>query len=433
MQIVTRTAAKKHLIQSLKVLATASLILILAIPSSSHLFALSDGQKDIFSSGVNYYDIGDPQGGTCDAADTTLTGSDNQHKIFNYFVSKGYRPEWAAGIIGNMKIESHFDPEDYQGDEKSHALPPGTLGWGLVQWTPPSKILAYATSVHQDPSLLSTQLDFVYKQLEGTAPNDNEKNAGEQLKTTTTAYDAAVSFLQYYERAADHAPDGPNAHARGDYAVSFLAGINGTTGAGDAPVTAPTSACAANVNCTTPGVAVSGLSTVRQNIVCIAQNELATVWTPVPTPPRLQYLKYTQNVYEEWCADFASWVYEQAHYPIQPDPNWRVSLVANIRLAGKAGTNLHYHPVKDPGETTQETTYVPKPGDLAIHYNDSNNIYSHVNIVISTSGTSVTMIGGDQGSGPYGGHDSASITSSYTDAAFTGSATDHIAGYVSPD
>jgi hypothetical protein len=149
----------------------------------------------------------------------------------------------------------------------------------------------------------------------------------------------------------------------------------------------------------------------------LTENELA-FWKSQPGYPHPDfsqsgYYKYSQNRQEEWCADFVSWIYEKAGYPLQPDPTWNVSYVPNIQSIGQQNTQFHWHP--------QGSNYKPKPGDLAIH--GSN----HVNIFISSIGGTSQYIGGDQGSGPYPGGSIVSVEtgSGYYDNGIT--------GYVSPE
>lgn len=193
-----------------------------------------------------------------------------------------------------------------------------------------------------------------------------------------------------------------------------------TTTPASAPA-APAAGCGANagsVSCNgaTPAN-TQGLSSTRQQIVCIAQQELA-LWKsqpgyPNPAYAKKGYLKYSQNRAEQWCADFASWVYDQAKYPLQPDPNWNIAYVPNIQIVGEHNKNFHWHPAG--------SNYTPKPGDLAIHG------AGHVNIFISSSGNAIQYIGGDQGSGPYPG---GSIVST---EAGNGYYSNGVTGYVSPD
>ncbi|CAN5374502.1 hypothetical protein BH10PAT3_BH10PAT3_1780 [soil metagenome] len=154
---------------------------------------------------------------SCTVSKTPLVGSDNQQKAFNYFVGKGYKPEWAAGIVGNMINESSVEPMRLQGTASGVETPSSTLeasgnlnktsiGWGLVQWTPPSKLVTSSKEAgipFEEIDTIAYQLEFVWKQLEGTAVGSNEKNAGDKLKEAITPEDAAVAFGRYYERFQD--------------------------------------------------------------------------------------------------------------------------------------------------------------------------------------------------------------------------------------
>ena len=168
-------------------------------------------------------------------------GGSGAQPIFNYFTSRGYTPEQAAGIVGNTSAESANEPERLQGTSQGtltpyNTIPAGSnLGWGITQWTPASKVGDFVSGNGLDPNQLTTQMNFLFQQLEGTSPVHSEKGAGDALKavvsgiTTSdnvahdTAWHAAQVFLQYYERASDSSPDGNNARIRGSLADSALA------------------------------------------------------------------------------------------------------------------------------------------------------------------------------------------------------------------
>ncbi len=200
----------------------------------------------------------------------------------------------------------------------------------------------------------------------------------------------------------------------------------GTSGGGaapssDAPATAGASqtGCAgAAVNCNSSDGQSVG-SGLRSKVVCLAQAELATWKAGPPNGPAEYCKKYIdgldqKNWCEEWCADFVSWVFNQAGYPLK-QPNWRVPSVDGIRQIGSGGGKF----------ALKNNGYTPQPGDIALHQNGS----SHVNIVVAVNGTTVTMIGGDQGQGPYGGPNSKSIVSQYDNKGFIAGP---LSGYVVP-
>lgn len=151
--------------------------------------------------------------GACPGGD--LTGTNNQQKAFNYFVSVGYSKQQAAGIVGNMISESGVEPGRLQGTKPGTVSKPmdviGTEGgWGIVQWTPARKMINPARSggaKDEEIGTLAFQLDFLHKQLlgQGSLP---EKAAGDAVKAATTVDAAAVAFGGKFERFAGY--ENPN-------------------------------------------------------------------------------------------------------------------------------------------------------------------------------------------------------------------------------
>jgi hypothetical protein len=178
------------------------------------------------------------------------------------------------------------------------------------------------------------------------------------------------------------------------------------------------------VNCNSTATAsaagsgsTSGLSQLRQNVVCLTKAELA-LWASGKMKAGHDFFKYSEGRDELWCADFASWIYWKSGYPIGPSSSdWNVPRVVDIQAIGQKNSKFHYHTAGG---------YTPKPGDMVIHLDGQ----SHVNIVVSvnTNSKSMTIIGGDQhGSGGADGN----VVNEYTESINTGD--DGITGYVSPD
>ena len=101
---------------------------------------------------------------------------------------------------------------------------------------------------------LSTQVAFLWNQLNGSAPNNNEQVAGNLLKQTTTPQDAAWSFLTNYERDGS-GPNSQDAITRETYAQEayqmYAASAASNTGSGSS--TALTSNCTTGVATGTGG------------------------------------------------------------------------------------------------------------------------------------------------------------------------------------
>ena len=199
--------------------------------------------------------------------------------------------------------------------------------------------------------------------------------------------------------------------------------------------TSSNTGCNGNVSCnsSSPTTASSSqLSQIRQNVVCIATNELKEHWLPItPTTQYSYYKTYTQGATEQWCADFVSWVYNQAGYPFAGGGGWRFPGVIDIYNLGELNQKFHWH--------SSTSGYVPQPGDLAIHYDPTlTNPYYHVNLVVAvnTATQTVTYIGGDQPNpiAPvtyYGTSNSNSVVSSGPGVGYYNNG--DIKGYVSPD
>lgn len=164
--------------------------------------------------------------------------------------------------------------------------------------------------------------------------------------------------------------------------------------------------------------------TVRQRVVAIAEQQLGCWQNGSILPPGGPIYDYS-GVDEEWCADFASWVYNQAGYPFTGgNGGWDLPGVSEIYSLGLSGNGFTFHP---------SGSYVPQPGDLAIH-SDSGAYYGymgHVNIVVAVSASGdVTLIGGDQTNPLTGGW--KLDTSIVSEVGPEPSTSDSIIGYVSP-
>lgn len=138
-----------------------------------------------------------------------------------------------------------------------------------------------------------------------------------------------------------------------------------------------------------------GGSVVAQSVIAIAEEELAKN----PQEYDSDVMKYTLGRAEPWCADFVSWVFNEAGSPFSGGwaEDWQIPAVLNMQAWFQEGTNgSEYFAV---GEKP------PQPGDVAIYRSDQvggqtpdRNSTSHTNIVISVdieAGTMVT-IGGNE-------------------------------------
>jgi len=184
-----------------------------------------DEGKDAFAKSITdafVQSSGDTTATGC--SNSNLTGSDNQQKVFNFFISNGFTPFQAAGVVGNMVHESGVEPKKYQGyfggqlfssaEIQAGTVSPRGDGWGIVQWTPSSKMIvpSFDSGIdYESIDSLEYQLSFLLDQLnnEGVAAIIGEKPAGDHLRATTDVSSAAESFANKYERCADCDPGSP--------------------------------------------------------------------------------------------------------------------------------------------------------------------------------------------------------------------------------
>lgn len=108
-----------------------------------------------------------------------------------YLVSQGWTPAQAAGIVGNFQAESgvYLDPK---------AVGDGGTAYGIGQWRGSRQ--ADFQRLYGKPiqgSTVAEQLAFANWEL-----NNTEKSAGNRIRATTNAADAARVTDQYYERSS---------------------------------------------------------------------------------------------------------------------------------------------------------------------------------------------------------------------------------------
>lgn len=139
----------------------------------------------------------------CSETSTILTGSSNEERVWNFFIKKGLSPKQTAGVMGNISVESGFDPENIQNPAGTTKDPSGlSAGWGLIQWTPGSKIIGLLKTANINTPVyeLSTQLNLVWWHMNNSSPT-GYKNMYESYKNITSVEEAT----QFYESSMEGA------------------------------------------------------------------------------------------------------------------------------------------------------------------------------------------------------------------------------------
>ena len=128
-----------------------------------------------------------------EGSEAALTNA--QRTAFNYFVAKGLTNIQSAGIVGNLMQESSVRPTAVEYG--------GGPGRGIAQWSVGGRwntdragnVVAFAAARGLDRWALSTQLDFIWHEL------DNVGGYGlAELRAATSLSTAVTVFQNKYER-----------------------------------------------------------------------------------------------------------------------------------------------------------------------------------------------------------------------------------------
>jgi hypothetical protein len=114
----------------------------------------------------------------------------NLDTILAFLQGKGLTPAQAAGVAGNLQVESGFNPAAYNAGE-------GAIG--IAQWENGRRTALdnFAARTGGSETDLGTQLNFLWQELTGS-----ESGALAQLQQAGDAASAASAFDQYYERSS---------------------------------------------------------------------------------------------------------------------------------------------------------------------------------------------------------------------------------------
>ena len=154
----------------------------------------------------------------------------NNCRVFwGYFKAKGWSLNAVCGILGNAWYESTVNPNRWQGDDPWHQ-PPDRWGFGLVQWTPYTKIISWLeerVGLNDVSKFGQAECDRIQWEMENNqqwiATSAYPESFREYSTTTKDPYTCAIEFLANYERPYD-----PNQPERGtkaqelyDYLLQF--------------------------------------------------------------------------------------------------------------------------------------------------------------------------------------------------------------------
>lgn len=141
-------------------------------------------------------------------------GSKEEQAAMAYFQAQGWSREQAAGLAANIKRESAFRPDAVGDNGKAY---------GIGQWHP-DRQAEFKKKFGKDiqGSSMEEQMAFMHYEL----TQGNERKAGDILRGTTGAAEAAAAISTHYERPADKAGE---AAKRGQLALAMLGGVPGAS------------------------------------------------------------------------------------------------------------------------------------------------------------------------------------------------------------
>lgn len=136
--------------------------------------------------------------------------------FWSFFKAKGWTANAVAGILGNSFYESTVNPNRWQGDVP-FAQPVASQGYGLVQWTPWSKIIDWLKEKGYYPDVSKFgqgECERIQWEMENNqqwiATAAYPESFASFSKSTADPYTLAIEFLANYERPLD-----PNQPQRG--------------------------------------------------------------------------------------------------------------------------------------------------------------------------------------------------------------------------
>ncbi|CDM69261.1 Hypothetical protein CM240_2104 [Clostridium bornimense] len=126
--------------------------------------------------------------------------NENAKYIYSYFIKKGWTSNSICGMLGNMQVESGIIADI---DEIS-----GGGGYGLVQWTPKSKLTSWAKEKSLNYKTVDTQCRRIQWELENNKQYIKTSDYPLTFKAFTQSTKSptylAKAFLANYERPANY-------------------------------------------------------------------------------------------------------------------------------------------------------------------------------------------------------------------------------------
>ena len=315
-----------------------------------------------------------------------LTGKTNEEKIWNYLTAAGLNACGAAGLMGNLYVESGLIPTNLQNTYEKKlgytdaaytaAVDSGaydnfakdSAGYGLAQWTYHTRkaaLLAFAKAAGKSVGDLETQLAFLVKEL-----RESFKLVHYVLVTATDVKTASNVVLLQFEKPADQSAAAKERRA-GYGQIYYNRYAKGDT--------------------MTEQEARAKVVSIAQSYIGCKESDgshkkIIDLYNSHKPLARGYAVKYT----DAWCSTFAS----------------AVAIAAGLTgiIPTECGCEKHIALFKALGSWQENDAYVPAPGDYIFYdwqdgtnYADTDNTGAadHVGIVEKVSGQTITVIEGN--------------------------------------
>lgn len=161
----------------------------------------------------------------------TLEEMQNNAKyIYSYLSARGWTLNAIAGMLGNMQTESTINPGIWQNLDEGNT----DGGFGLVQWTPATKLINWADGLGEDYTAMDTQLLRIETELisgDQYYPTTSYPETFREFAfSTADPYYLGMAFLANYERPAE--PNQPIRGEQAEYWYTYLSGFDPGSGSG---------------------------------------------------------------------------------------------------------------------------------------------------------------------------------------------------------
>lgn len=187
--------------RSMRLLTGLLLAVFCATNFAAQAYAISDEQRALVKKNILYYDLEACGTGNTSNPEAKAVGGNNVEKVINYLMGKGLSIEQAAGVVGNLVVESgdpKLDPMATENAEDYKKGPQSGVGYGLAQWTTAGRQLGlknYAKSRSLEVYELDAQLGYLWKELKSTPFYGLDK-----LLKTSSVEEATRVFMDNFER-----------------------------------------------------------------------------------------------------------------------------------------------------------------------------------------------------------------------------------------